>query len=160
MEILEFALEKERLSREYYHQLAEKTDNVGLRNIFEMLVSEEDKHCHLIEQMRNNIPGELTETNVLSNAKEIFNNIKESAEKFDFNISEIELYREARKKERKSRQFYIEKALEVQDAYQQDIFYKLADEEQKHYMVLDNICEFVSEPECYLENAEFVHLAD
>ena len=125
-----------------------------------MLVEQEDKHCHLIERMRNNIPGELTETNVLSNAKEIFNNIKESAEKFDFNISEIDLYREAREKERKSREFYLEKALEVEDIYQEEVFYKLADEEQKHYMVLDNICDFVSEPECYLENAEFVHLGD
>jgi len=160
MEILEFALEKERLSREYYHQLAEKADNSGLTHIFEMLVQEEDKHCHIIEQMKNNIQGELTETSVLSDAKDIFAGIKESAEKFDFNISEIDLYRQARDKEKSSRDFYLEKADQVDNPYHREIFSKLAEQEQRHYLLLDNICEFVSEPECYLENAEFVHLAD
>lgn len=160
MDILEFALEKERLSREYYQQLAAKAGNVGLHNILDMLADEESIHCHIIESMKNHIPANLTETNVLEEAKNIFKSIKESVDQFDFSVSEAELYRVARDKEQKSMQFYLEKAAQVIDETQKEIFLKLADEEQKHLIVTDNICEFVESPQRYLENAEFVHTAD
>ena len=160
MDILEFALEKERLSREYYHQLSAKANNPGLQNILEMLADQESQHCHTIENMRNHIPADLTETDVLEEAKDIFNDIRESIEQFDFNISEVELYRNARDKEQKSMEFYLEKAHQVDDEYQRGIFLELADEEHKHLIVIDNICEFVESPEYYLENAEFVHMAE
>ncbi|MCF7954264.1 MAG: ferritin family protein [Phycisphaerae bacterium] len=160
MDILEFALEKERLSREYYQQLAAKIENVGLHNILQMLADEESNHCHVIKSMRSHIPAQLTKTNVLREAKDIFSRIKKSVDQFDFSISEAQLYREARDKEQKSMEFYRQKAQEVEDEAQKKIFLKLADQEQKHLKVIDNICEFVEAPQCYLENAEFVHAAD
>jgi rubrerythrin len=39
-----------------------------------------------------------------------------------------------------------------------EIFLKLADEEKKHYFLLENIIDFVSRPQKWLENAEFYHL--
>ncbi|MBW8015414.1 MAG: ferritin family protein [Planctomycetes bacterium] len=160
MDILEFALEKERLTRESYQQLAGKARNAGLRNILEMLAEEEAIHCYVIESMISQKPGLLTDTDVLGEAKDIFNGIRESVEKFDFSVSEAELYRDARDKEQKSMEFYQQKAREVEDGIQKEIFLKLAEEEQKHFIVFDNICEFVASPECYLENAEFVHTAE
>ena len=62
--------------------------------------------------------------------------------------------------EKESREFYLQKADEVQDHCQKGIFRKLAEEENKHYFLLDNIIEFVSRPEQWLENAEFHHLED
>jgi len=160
MNILEFALEKERLSREYYQQLAAKAQNPGLHNILVMLAEEESHHCHIIEDMRSHIPVHLAETNILGKAKNIFNNIKESVDQFDFSISEAELYRNARDKEQKSMEFYKQKAAQADDETQREIFLKLANEEQKHLIVIDNICEFVESPQRYLENAEFVHAAE
>ena len=40
------------------------------------------------------------------------------------------------------------------------IFQKLAEEEKKHYFLLENIIQFVSRPETWLENAEFYHLEE
>ena len=158
MDILEFALEKERLSREFYHNLADKAENIGLRNIFLMLVDQESEHCRIIEKMKAHVSPLITQTDVLGDARRIFEEMKEASEKFDFDVTELDLYREARAKEIKSRQFYLEKAREVDNPEQEDIFRKLAAQELKHYILLDNICDFVSEPECYLENAEFVHI--
>lgn len=160
MDILEFALEKERLSHEYYQQLADKTENIGLRNILKMLAEEELVHCSVIENMKSSIPIQLTETSVLDDAKDIFNDIKESFGKFNFTATEVELYRVARDNKRKSMEFYQQKALEVEDEIQKEIFEDLAADERKHYKVIDNICEFVEAPDCYLENAEFVHMAE
>jgi len=160
MDILEFALEKERLSREYYQQLAAKNDNIGLRNILQMLADQESAHCHIIEEMKTHTSPQMTETNVLEEVKDIFNGIKKSVENFDFSISEVELYRQAKKKEQETMEFYLQKANQVDNEDQKQIFLKLAEEEQKHFIIIDNICEFVESPECYLENAEFVHSAE
>ena len=155
MDILEFALEKERLSREYYQNLADSTNHTGLKNILSMLIEQESEHCRVIEQLKNHTNPELRQFDFLGDAKKQFEQMKVTDPELAFHPSELELYREARAKELKSRQFYLEKADETDDPAQEDIFHKLADEENKHYILLDNICDFVEEPEWYLENAEF-----
>lgn len=160
MDIFEFALEKERLSEVDYHQLAEHTKNVGLKNIFEMLAAEEVKHCKAIEQMRQSVPAAVTDTCVLSDARALFEKMRKGVDDLSLGSSELELYEKARKIESESEQFYLNKADEVEDEQQRRIFLQLAEEEHKHFVVLENICDFVSEPQCYLENAEFVHLED
>jgi len=75
-------------------------------------------------------------------------------------VSELQLYQKARDIEQQSRQFYIEKAEEIEDRCQKGIFRKLADEEQKQLILLENICDFISKPQSYLENAEFHHIDD
>jgi rubrerythrin len=54
----------------------------------------------------------------------------------------------------------LEKAEEVEDPGQKDTFRKLADEEQKHYRLVDSICEFVARPQWFLENAEMYRFDD
>ncbi|MBN2289397.1 MAG: rubrerythrin, partial [Candidatus Glassbacteria bacterium] len=57
--------------------------------------------------------------------------------------------------EKKSEDFYQEKSSEVDDPAHKEVLLKLADEERKHYWILENIIEFVSRPDAWLENAEF-----
>ena len=160
MDIFEFAMEKEKYSEHFYRDLAGKTGNKGLNKIFNMLADEEAGHYKVIEQMRSTEPEGVSEVDVLSEAKDIFERMQSGTEKFDFNISQIELYKIAQDIERKSRDFYLQKADEVEKEYQRDIFLKLAEQEKKHYFLLDNIIEFVSRPEHWLENAEFCHLEE
>jgi len=54
----------------------------------------------------------------------------------------------------------LEKAHEVKEKYQEELFLRLAEEEKKHFFLLKNIVEFVSRPETWLENAEFYHLEE
>jgi rubrerythrin len=101
----------------------------------------------------------LAETTVLSDAKDVFAKMRESVQSFNFDVSQTKLYRKAREIEKQSRDFYLEKANEVKES-QKEIFLKLADEEKKHYFLIDNIIDFVSRPETWLENAEFYHLEE
>lgn len=157
MNIFEFAMEKEKYSEDYYRQLAAKSNNKGLEAVFNMLAGEETKHYKIVSDMKEGIAPDLAETKVLSDAKNVFAKMRESAQSFNFNISQTELYRKALKIEEQSRDFYLEKADEVAEA-QKEIFLELADEEKKHYFLLENIIDFVSRPETWLENAEFYHL--
>ena len=160
MDIFEFAMQKEKLSEDYYRQLAAQTDNTGLKSIFNMLADEEAHHFSIVQQMRSKIPGKLSKTDVLSDAKEVFARMREGTRKFDFDAGQIEIYKKAQDIEQESRQFYLEKADEVEDPSQKGVFRKLAEEEKKHYFLLDNIIDFVSRPETWLENAEFCHLEE
>ncbi|MBW8036217.1 MAG: ferritin family protein [Planctomycetes bacterium] len=160
MDILEFALEKEKISEESYRELARRAENSGLKKIFIMLADEEAGHSRVIEGIIQDISPVLVQTQVLAKATNIFKMIRNSVEEFDFATDELEVYRQARDREAKSRDFYQQKSEEVEDSLEKEIFARLAGEEEKHYILLDNICDFVSEPECYLEDAEFVHLQD
>jgi rubrerythrin len=160
MDIFEFAKEKEKYAEEFYRDRAAKSPDKGLAEIFLLLANEEEKHFDLIEKMQAEVPAELTETTVLSDATAIFEKIREGAKKFSFDRSELELYKEAQKMEQNARDYYLDKADQVEVQAQKDIFIKLAEEEKKHYFLLDNIIDFVSRPQQWLENAEFHHMED
>jgi rubrerythrin len=158
MNIFDFAMEKEKFSENYYRQLAEKTNSIGLQNILTMLADEEAVHYKIVSNMKKNITPHLADTSVLSDAKEIFADMRNSAEKFDFNINQLELYKKAKDIEKQSREFYLEKKEQLGSADQKEIFQKLANHEQKHFILLENILDFLSAPQAWLENAEWYHL--
>ncbi len=160
MDIFEFAMEKEKFSEDYYRQLAEKTNHPGLSNICKMLADEEVKHFKTVQNMQNAAVEDVTKTPVLKNAKDIFESMRKSTEKFDLDVSELELYQKARHIEEQARKFYLEKADEVENPEQKEIFKKLAKEEGKHYFLIDNICDFVEKPKWFLENAEIYRFED
>jgi len=161
MDIFKFAMEKEKLSEEYYLQLSKKTNNKGLSNILAMLAQEERKHFNVVRQMQQQQkPQAKTETDVLANAREVFEKMRQSAESFSFDITEPELYEKARDIEKQSMQFYLEKSNEAKDASQKQIFKMLADEEKKHLALVQAIYDFVARPQWFLENAEMYHFDD
>ncbi|MHC4738875.1 MAG: ferritin family protein [Planctomycetota bacterium] len=159
MTILEYALQMEKDGETYYRKLVQQTTNKGIQAILTMLADEEVKHYNVIKRMQKTIP-EMTETTILADAKNIFVQIKESAECFDFDIKETGLYKKARDIEERTRKFYLEKANEVESGRQSELFLQLAEQEKKHYFLLENIIEFISRPEQWLENAEFYHLEE
>ncbi|MHC4191966.1 MAG: ferritin family protein [Planctomycetota bacterium] len=159
MNIFEYAMQMEKDGEDYYRQLAQQTANKGIRTILTMLADEEVKHYNAVEKMQTEQPP-ITETRILTDAKNVFVQIKESGESFDFDIEQTELYKRAQDIEKKSQDFYTEKADDVTKEYQKELFLRFAEEEKKHYFLLENIIEFVSRPETWLENAEFYHLEE
>jgi rubrerythrin len=158
MDIFEFAMEKERHAEEYYRQLAEKVDHTGLKNILTMLADEEAKHYETVQKIKANTTLHVKETPVLKDAKAIFAKMKKDAERFSFDISEVDLYRKACDIEAESKKYYLQKAGEVADPAQEKVLRRLADEENKHLVLVQSLSDFVARPETYLEDAEFDHL--
>lgn len=157
VDILKYAMQMEKDGEEYYRQLAQRTENKGLKSILTMLADEEVKHYKTIEKMKTERPQPAT-TEILARAKNIFAKIKKSDKGLNFESGQIELYRKAQDIEKKSEQFYREKANKVEGKYQKEMFLQLAEEENKHYFLLENIIQFVSRPQTWVENAEFYHL--
>ena len=161
MNIYKYAMKMEKDSENYYRELANKTDDAGLQNILKMLANDEVKHYNIIEQMiKTDASAELAETGILKNAKNIFIEIKGKNIVFDFDLPQVDFYRKAQEFEEKSYKFYLEMSDKVEIKSQRKIFLKLAEEEKKHMFLLENLVEFVSRPETWIENAEFNHLVE
>jgi rubrerythrin len=159
MNIFDYALQMEKDGESFYRDIAQKTSNEGLQTILTMLADEEVKHYQAIDRMRQD-KFQMTETTVLDDARNIFIEMKELGEKFESGQEQAELYARAQEIEKKSQQFYQEKAGQTDKDDQKKLFERLAKEEQKHYFLLENIIEFVLRPKQWLENAEWHHLED
>jgi rubrerythrin len=158
MNIFEFAIEKENLAEQFYRELAQRAPHKGLISILTMLADEEHAHVEVVTKMKEGVPAEVADTILLTNAKTIFAKMRQSKDKMKFGDSQIDLYKKAQDIEKDSRSFYRQKAQEVDNPSHKAIFNTLAEEENKHYFLLENIIEFVSRPQNWLENAEFHHL--
>ena len=158
MDIFEFALEKEQLAHETYKKLAQAAPSDSLRGILNLLAAEELTHVEMVRALQQNQSVEIPATTLLGDAQKVFEKISAAGETFNFNISESDLYKKARQIELDARDYYRAKADETDDEELKKILTRLAAEEQKHYVLVDNLCQFVERPQSYLENAEFSHL--
>ncbi len=158
MDIYKYAMQMEVDGRDFYLDLAEKTNNKGLKNILTMMADSEAKHYNVILDMQKNDKTEFSaDTEVLTNVKNIFVKMKEEKD-IDVDISQAEFYKKALKDEADAQKFYLEKADEEKDPHRKEIFLNLAEEEKKHCVLLENIIGFVSQPADWLENPEWYHL--
>jgi rubrerythrin len=148
---------KEKHSEKYYRDLAGQCTNKGLQNILTMLADEEARHYKTVAAMKTAAPPAHAETTVLADAKKSFARMRKAPDSLDFDINAAQLYRKAQQIEQASRQFYLKKAQQLTSP-QQQIFRQLAEEENQHYFLLENIIDFISRPQTWLENAEFFHL--
>jgi rubrerythrin len=160
MDIFAYAMQMEKDGERFYREIALKAGSIGIRRILTMLADEEVRHYRAIERMQQGRSEPMEDTYLLDNAKNVFVQMKEEGVEFDADPEQIELYQKAQEIEQRSRQFYEEKAGQAERDDQRLLFEKLAAEEAKHYFLLENLIEFVSRPEQWLENAEWFHLEE
>ncbi len=159
MDIFEYAMKMEKDGEAYYRELAGKTVNKGLKNIFTMLAEAEVIHYGIFRKMRNNEKFGVGETEILSDVKNVFEKMRDEKDT-NVNVSEIDLYKKAEEIERLSKDFYLKQAEDAKDTAQKDIFLRIAEEEKKHYFILERIIDFVSRPLQWLEDPEWYHLEE
>ncbi len=157
MDIFDYAMQMEKDGENFYRKIASRTNDPGLKAITNMLADEEVKHYRLLQKMKAD-EYVMTETTILEDAKNIFSEMRGGKDLIDKQDDQIAVYREAQDIEKRSWQFYEDKSAETDDKDQKKIFDRIAEEERKHYFLLENIIEFVSRPENWLENAEWNHL--
>lgn len=160
MDIYEYAMQMERDGENLYREMAQNTESPGIRTILIMLADAEVLHFNTFMKMKKHQKVEVPETTILDDVKNIFVRIREGNDPFKLNSSQIELYKKAQDIEKKSEEFYLKEAREVDDDAQKRAFKKIAREEKKHFFILENIISFVSRPEQWNENAEWYHLEE
>jgi len=161
MNVYEYAMKVEKDGESYYRDLASKTDNVGVKSILTMLADEEVKHYVLFERMsKNQILPTQPSVDIFKNTKNIFEKMRKENKATCFSQDQIDFYKNALQSEENSYKFYTEKALMLEEGEQKKAFLRIAEEERAHYVLLENLVEYVSAPESWVESAEFNHLSE
>jgi hypothetical protein len=75
-----------------------------------MLADEEVKHYKAIKKMKQGQHGEMAETHILDDARNVFVQMRNKADELAADQEQTELYEKAQQIERRSQQFYQEKA--------------------------------------------------
>uniref|UniRef100_A0A7S4GDA3 Rubrerythrin diiron-binding domain-containing protein n=1 Tax=Eutreptiella gymnastica TaxID=73025 RepID=A0A7S4GDA3_9EUGL len=163
--VLEYLLKVEKDGEEYYRDLAAKAPNKGFQRIFTMLADEEQKHYAAIEDMAHSGETRLGKSTILGVTKTIFEEVRADPN-VDFLSSKDQLavYTEARDIEARNRDEYVKRAKSVKDPKVRALFELVAAEEQKHYVMLDELIQFIGKAEPgsgrWTESAEFNRLDD
>ena len=144
MDIFEYAMDFEKDSENYYRKLAKDTPESGLKKILLMLAGEEVKHYQKLEELSKNIKTPLADSQILMNAVSIFTEIKKNKLSVKPKTSQVELYRKAQGFEKDSEKFYTDKANETDDEKLKKILLTLAEQEKRHFILLENIIQFIS----------------
>ncbi len=163
MNIFEFAMKMEEDGRAYYLENAEKTDVPELKKILTELADDELKHYKIFKAMNDKEKAEYREdekTTILSTTKNVFEALKSGGKEYIFGGEVGDIWEKALDVEKKSEEFYREKANELDDANLKDIFHKIADEERRHQLIIENVMQFLYRPQQWLENAEWHHLEE
>lgn len=163
MNVFEYAMQMELDGKTYYEDSVEKVESLELKKILMELASDEQKHYNIFKAMRDNEPVEYEESNqtkILSEVKNIFEVMREKNKDYTFSPDAKGVWEHAREVEKKAEEFYRKSAGEVDDPKQAEILQKIADEEHKHWVTMENIINFIDRPSTWLEDAEWSNLED
>jgi len=158
MNIFEYAMQMEKDGEAYYRDLASRCNQEGLQKILLMLAQDEVGHYKAFQKLKDETTPEVATTEVLDNAKNVFVEMRGQLNDFNVDISEVEMYKKAIEVEKKSAAFYKEKANEIDDSEAKEVFWLIAGDEMRHQFLLENMVEFLSRPQSWVEDAEFNHL--
>ncbi|MEM2918978.1 MAG: ferritin family protein [Candidatus Altiarchaeota archaeon] len=146
--ILKKALELEVNGYEFYNKCSELTDSKEAKKMFSFLAKEEQRHYEKIEEIyMENFKGDYFtyERNLLSetrnaNFEKIFSleNLKEKADVIDALNLGI-------KAEKDSIELYNNLSESFEDKNLKELFEKLAGEEKKHLIILEDEKEFITD---------------
>ncbi len=156
MNVFDFAMKMETDAEAFYKQLAQKSKVKGIKNIFLDLAADEKKHFHLFEALKAQTQGTAMEdSRALDNAKNVFEKlIKEKVSLGDIQ-GDLEGYRYALQTEAEGVKLYEDAAKREKNQEVKKLLLRIAEEEKKHFNIIQNVYDFVNAPNEYLAWAEF-----
>ncbi|MBN1274537.1 MAG: hypothetical protein JXB26_19930 [Candidatus Aminicenantes bacterium] len=161
MGFYDIAADLEQKTIKTYKNLAEQcVTHEGVRNILLMLARDQEKHAAKIEEIRNKTCEGIDDTNVFKEARRLFEEMQRKRETFACDLDQLKLYRDARDLLSEKKSLYTKMSQEADCDEDRNLLLRLADEEKKQILVLDNIIEMVDRPNHWLEDAEFTHLEE
>ncbi len=156
MNAYEYAMKIEKEGEVFYKKLSVEANHEGLSKIFTMLANEEVKHYKIFEKLyKNSETITIPKMEVFKEAIDVFSEMRNDSVAYSFEDQQIDFYRRAIQTEDNAYQQYLEKANEMTNIQHKEVFLKIAKEELKHKVLLENILEYIEQPTAWLESAEF-----
>jgi rubrerythrin len=154
VDVFEFAMELERDGEAYYRAALERVEHTGIRAILTMLADAEVTHYRIFEEMRQSNRTVVENSRLLIGVRNVFREMV-AAENYDLGPGEIDLCRKAQDIEQNKIDFYVEKGNKTLDPYSRSLFLKVAEEERKHYAILEGLISLAASPEQWIKDNDW-----
>lgn len=154
MNLYDVALKMENDSRAFYLKQAENSANEGLKNIFYKLADDEKRHYEYVRGL-GMVNQDFEESDVLTDVKNVFNQMLVDNVRFEMDLSTIEAYEFAKGMEQESAAYYKKMQSETDDPKALKMLRLLEKEERKHIVALEDMILYMKKPETWVEDAEF-----
>lgn len=159
MNVFDFAMQMEVDGKNYYEKLAQKTSLEGLKTVFTSLAADEQKHYETFLQLKaGGAAVAMQETDILARVKNIFEQLPSQSKTLKRVDEDLAAYQYAMKVEADSFRLYEEAAGKEANPATKKLLLRIAEEEHKHFDILENIYQFVNAPNQYLAWREFSNL--
>lgn len=161
MDVFDFAMQMETDAEAFYRKLAGKSPAAGMEKIFLDLAEDEQKHYQIFRDLKNAIGSTVLQgSSVLDNARNVFAELLEKRADVAIMQDNLEGYRYAMKLEADGAHFYEDAARREIDPALAKLLMRIAEEERKHFNIVENVYRYVNAPNEYLAWVEFSNLDD
>lgn len=148
MNIFDFAIEMEVDGDAFYQKLSNESNEPRLKKIFLRLAQDEQKHRDVFLGLKGAAKGTMmASTTILDDAERIFSSL--ISESPAIPQSDLGAYKLAMDMEARSVKLYGEAATNGHDPEAKQLFLKIAEEEHKHYLILENLYDYAKAPLLY-----------
>ena len=158
MDVFEFAMKMELDGKAYYEKLAAETTIPGFSGIFSRLAADEQKHYDTVKAIREGADLSMADTSVLDGAKNVFQEVVGNEQLLGSLKENLQAYEHAKDIEMESIKLYEELAAKEANPQIAALLRRIAEEEKKHFNIMENLYDFALRPKYYLEWREFSNL--
>lgn len=150
MNVFDFAMKIELQGKAYYENLAATAKVPGLAGVFLELSADEQKHYDVLRQMKEGVNAGMVDSVVLDRARSVFGDLLRTPEAVSDLKERLDVYGMALQVEAESVRIYEEMAKKEENPVLMQLLLTIANEEKKHYNIMQNVCDFVARPKYYL----------
>jgi len=150
-----FAMKMELDGKAYYEKMAEDTRLPGLKTLFMMLANDEQKHFETIRAIQTGAHSTMADSTILDGARNVFFDLKAENTILDGMDKGLAACMHAMKIEEDSERLYLDMAAKETNPDLAGIMLRLANEEKKHFIVLENLYDFTLRPKYFFDWQEF-----
>lgn len=155
MNDLKFAIEMELDGQKYYLEQAQINKDNNLHSVCLMLAADEKEHARILTERMNEDSGQLPESNILSKAKNIFEDVPDIKIEGKSPSNQTDFYATAAKMEKESIDLYTQYLSKAQGVKEKELFEYLIEQEKQHFAVLDELAAWLRRADEWVEDAEF-----
>lgn len=160
MNVFDYAIKMEQDGKAFYEKLAAQTGQPELKAVFTGMAEDEQKHYETFQALKAGTAGSMADSRILESTRNVFEELSKDKSLAATLKNTLDGYEAARKVEADSVRFYEEIAAKETNPGNVHLILTIANEEKKHYNILDNLCDFTLAPQNYLAWGEFSNLKD
>ena len=159
MDILDYAMKMELDGKAFYERHASKIKEPGLQKILLTLAEEEEKHYRFFKNLKEGdfsaAEEEIRSSSTLTTTRNIFQKLADEGEGKSFGEDEQSVWIEAMKIEEKAEKMYREQAAKETDPTRKEMLTQIANEEQQHIYLIDNVLTYLKFPGTFADSSQF-----